>query len=143
MRNAFIVALASLLTLSSFFSTEAQAGSRKKAFHRNEKARVILAYAVQTPRVNSGCFPAKLRGVLAHIAARTGKRPLVTSGSRQKARRGSYHLKCLAADIRVPGVSVGKIVAAAQSAPGIGGIGTYCNGIVHVDIGPQRRWRHC
>jgi uncharacterized protein YcbK (DUF882 family) len=49
----------------------------------------------------------------------------------------------MAADIRVPGVSVNRIVAAARTAPHIGGIGTYCNGLVHVDVGPKRRWRHC
>ena len=35
------------------------------------------------------------------------------------------------------------IVAAARTAPGIGGIGRYCNGIVHVDIGPKRTWTYC
>ena len=80
---------------------------------------------------------------LSHIAKQTGRRPLVTSGHRSTGRRGSYHRKCMAADIRVPGVSVSRIVAAAKTAPGIGGIGTYCNGIVHVDVGPKRRWHYC
>ena len=55
----------------------------------------------------------------------------------------SQHSRCYAADIRVPGVSESRILAAARSAPGIGGIGRYCNGIVHVDVGPKRTWAHC
>jgi uncharacterized protein YcbK (DUF882 family) len=43
----------------------------------------------------------------------------------------------------VPGVSESTIIAAAKTAPGIGGIGRYCNGIVHVDIGPRRQWTYC
>ncbi|MBD9374055.1 DUF882 domain-containing protein [Rhizobium sp. ARZ01] len=143
MRNACSILLAGLFTLSSLVMGEAQAGGELKAPLRPPKARVTLAYATQTPRVRHSCFPGRLQAVLAHIAAQTGRRPLVTSGHRSGGRRGSYHRKCMAADIRVPGVSVRKIVAAAKSAPGIGGIGTYCNGIVHVDVGPSRRWHYC
>jgi hypothetical protein len=143
MRKACSTAFASLFALSSMLTGEAEAQSKKKTYHFSEKPRVVLAYAMQTPRVRASCFPARLSAILAHIAARTGRRPLVTSGGRHKGRRGSMHRTCRAADIRVPGVSVSKIVAAARSAPGIGGIGTYCNGIVHVDVGPRRRWHHC
>lgn len=143
MRNAYSIAIAGVFVLCSCLTDSTFAGSRKKLFGSAQKARVTLAYAAQTPRVNSKCFPGRLRTVLAHIARRTGKRLVVTSGHRQSGRRGSYHRKCMAADIRVPGVSVRTVVAAARSAPGIGGIGTYCNGIVHVDVGPKRHWRHC
>lgn len=51
--------------------------------------------------------------------------------------------KCLAADIHIPGVSVQRIIASARSAPAIGGIGTCCSGIVHVDVGPKRHWNYC
>ena len=88
-------------------------------------------------------FSGQAHGGAVHIARQVGRRPLVTSGHRSNGRRGSYHRKCLAADIRIPGVSVSRIVAAARSAPAIGGIGTYCNGIVHVDVGPSRRWNYC
>ncbi|HUH50161.1 MAG TPA: DUF882 domain-containing protein [Mycoplana sp.] len=143
MRNACSILLAGLFTLSSFVVGEAQAGDHSKVPLRTPKARITLAYATQTPRVRHNCFPGKLHAVLAYIAAKTGRRPLVTSGHRTGGRRGSYHRKCMAADIRVPGVSVSKIVAAAKAAPGIGGIGTYCSGIVHVDVGPSRRWHYC
>ncbi|PTM97534.1 YcbK family protein [Mycoplana dimorpha] len=144
MGNACSIALASLFALSSLFAFDAEAdGEVQKIILKKEKARVTLAYATQTPRVRHSCFPGALHVVLAHIAAQTGRRPLVTSGHRSNGRRGSYHRKCMAADIRVPGVAVSRIVAAARTAPGIGGIGTYCNGIVHVDVGPSRRWNYC
>lgn len=143
MRKAGSILLAALLALSTFAAGEAQSGQESKLKFSKGKGRITLAYATQTPRVRDGCFPGRLHAVLAHIAAQTGRRPLVTSGHRSGGRRGSYHRKCMAADIRVPGISVSRIIAAARTAPGIGGIGTYCNGIVHVDVGPKRRWNYC
>jgi uncharacterized protein YcbK (DUF882 family) len=92
--------------------------------------------------VQVGCFPTKLQIILAHIAKETGKKPVVTSGHRPRSGK-SQHSHCYAADIRVPGVAERRILKAALSAPGIGGVGRYCNGIVHVDIGPRRNWAHC
>ena len=143
MRQACTLALASLFALASILLEDTKAGPKRKFYNLPTKSRVVLAYAPQTPRVSSSCFPARLRGILAHISAQTGRRLVVTSGARHGGRRGSYHRRCMAADIRVPGVSVSRIIAAARSAPGIGGVGTYCNGIVHVDVGPHRRWRYC
>lgn len=125
------------------FTMDAQANGTHKHTAKKETERAATVYAVQTPRVRHRCFPGKLKAVLSHIARQVGRRPLVTSGHRSSGRRGSMHRKCLAADIRVPGVSVKRIVAAARSAPAIGGVGTYCNGIVHVDVGAKRRWHHC
>lgn len=143
MHSACSMALASLFALSSILVVNTQAGPKRKMHNLPVKSRVVLAYAMQTPRVTASCFPARLRAILTHIAVKTGRRPLVTSGHRHGGRRKSYHRRCMAADIRVPGVSARRIVAVARSAPGIGGIGTYCNGIVHVDVGPKRRWNYC
>lgn len=141
MRKNGSILLACVVAMTSLFASETEAGRGHK--HRSNEATVTKVYAIQTPRVRHRCFPGKLRAVLAHIARTVGRRPLVTSGHRSKGRRGSYHRKCLAADIRVPGISVKKIIAAARSAPAVGGVGTYCNGIVHVDVGPKRSWHHC
>ncbi|GMB80988.1 hypothetical protein NN6n1_17710 [Shinella zoogloeoides] len=141
MRKNGSILLACVVALTSLFATETSAGRRHAA--RAEKASVAKTYSIQTPRVRHRCFPGRLQAVLAHIARQVGRRPLVTSGHRTNGRRGSYHRKCLAADIRVPGVAVQRILAAARSAPAIGGVGTYCNGIVHVDVGPRRSWSHC
>lgn len=137
------ILLACVVALTSLFATETMASRSHKHASKADKGAVAKIYTTQTPRVRHRCFPGKLRGVLSHIARVVGRRPLVTSGHRSNGRRGSYHRKCLAADIRVPGISVKRIIAAAKSAPAIGGIGTYCNGIVHVDVGPKRRWHHC
>lgn len=100
------------------------------------------AYTVQRPSVKVSCFPERLLRILAHIASETGRKPMVTSGHRPRSGR-SQHSRCFAADIRVPGVPERRIVAVAKRAPGIGGVGRYCNGIVHVDIGPRRSWVYC
>lgn len=100
-------------------------------------------YSAQTSSVTDACLPPRLLKVLGHIRERTGVRPVLTSGHRKHGRRGSMHRHCLAADIRVPGVRDSTVVAIARTAPGIGGIGRYCNGIVHVDVGPRREWTDC
>ncbi|MBB4483188.1 YcbK family protein [Rhizobium etli] len=142
MQNLVSLAMAGLFALQSATVAVGQDFKRHALHLPKHEAR--LAYAVQTVSVRAGCFPTRLRAILSHIAAKTGRRPIVTSGHRPHPRRhGSLHGKCLAADIRVPGISERTIIAAARSAPGIGGIGTYCNGIVHVDVGPQRRWVDC
>ncbi|MEZ2130915.1 MULTISPECIES: YcbK family protein [unclassified Sinorhizobium] len=142
MHHAFSVALVGLFTLASVATADGE--DDEKPVTRIREHQVSVTYSLQTVSVRAGCFPAKLKLILAHIAATTGRRPLVTSGYRpHSGRSGSYHRKCMAADIRIPGVSAGRIIAAAESAPGIGGLGSYCNGIVHVDIGPKRRWGGC
>ncbi len=73
-----------------------------------------------------------------------GQKIILTSGFRpHSGREGSQHRHCNAADIRVTGVSDEGVIAIAKKAPGIGGIGRYCNGIIHVDIGPKRTWTDC
>ena len=142
MRKSCSTLLACMIALTLLLAGEATAGGTRKHAARSEKGTAGI-YGVQTTRVRHRCFPGKLRRILAHIAMKVGRRPLVTSGSRSTGRKGSMHRRCLAADLRVPGVPVKRIVAAARSAPAIGGVGTYCNGIVHVDVGPKRRWHHC
>jgi uncharacterized protein YcbK (DUF882 family) len=140
MRILFCVALASILTFSQAMAADLTPGKTRHA--TLFKHDYTAAYSVQTVSVKTACFPEKLEAILAHIAEETGKKPIVTSGHRPHA-GGSQHSHCLAADIRVPGVSDRAVIAAASTAPGIGGIGRYCNGIIHVDVGPQRRWVHC
>jgi uncharacterized protein YcbK (DUF882 family) len=140
MRGILSLGLVCLLALTS--AAEAQPLKRKTT--KLPRHSMSAAYTVQTVSVRTGCFPSELQAILAHIAAKTGRRPLVTSGFRPHSGRAhSQHRHCNAADIRVPGVPERAIVAAAATAPGIGGIGRYCNGIVHVDIGPKRRWTYC
>lgn len=142
MRPCFSVLLAATLAFSTTATAHAGDGTTRKAKLKGHT--MTAAYSVQTVSVKTGCFSSRLEGILTHIAVQTGRRPIVTSGHRPHANRSkSQHRHCGAADIRVPGLSEKKVLAAARTAPGIGGIGRYCNGIIHVDIGPKRQWTHC
>jgi uncharacterized protein YcbK (DUF882 family) len=129
MHTAFSIAIAGLFSLSCFDGVSAQ-NVRRLSIGPLKHPQVV-AYTLQNVSVRANCFPPQLRGILAYIALKTGRRPLVTSGFRPHSGRShSQHRNCAAADIRA-------------GAPGIGGIGRYCNGIVHVDVGPKRRWVYC
>ncbi|MCB1447575.1 MAG: DUF882 domain-containing protein [Rhizobiaceae bacterium] len=143
MRNTRRMLIAGLIALTPLIPGQSLAGSANRHTVKLRQFERSYGYTLQRVSVKANCFPKRLNLVLAHIARKTGGRPVVTSGGRHGGRRGSQHRSCMAADIRVPGVPVSRIVAAARTAPGIGGIGTYCNGIVHVDVGPKRRWRYC
>lgn len=140
MRLFFRVALTCLVTAS--LAVNAEAGSGPKRRGSSFKHDYSAFYTVQRISVRTSCFPQRLGAILAHIAQETGRKPVVTSGHRPHSGR-SQHSHCYAADIRVPGVSDRRIIAAAAEAPGIGGIGQYCNGIIHVDVGPKRTWNYC
>lgn len=63
---------------------------------------------------------------------------LLRRNGRGVARR-SYHLRGMAADVRLPGVSLRDLRRAAQRL-GLGGVGAYRE-FVHLDVGPVRYWR--
>lgn len=138
----FRVAVACLLALSAITQSASAKDEEKRKATFFMKHSYSAAYTVQRASVQVGCFPEKLQRILAHIASETGHTPIVTSGHRPRSGT-SQHSRCFAADIRVPGISERRIVAVAKNAPGIGGVGRYCNGIVHVDIGPRRNWTYC
>ncbi|MEP3233678.1 MAG: D-Ala-D-Ala carboxypeptidase family metallohydrolase [Hyphomicrobiales bacterium] len=107
-----------------------------------------VAYRAAHNRVNTSCFPTRLRNVLNKVRARYGTTAIVSSGFRSKRHnrrvggaRRSMHVQCKAADIRVPGVNKYKLARFLKTIPSVGGVGTYgCNGSVHVDVGPKRQW---
>ena len=84
---------------------------------------------------------------LQDLRSALGRPVYITSGYRNRehnARVGgspnSYHLRGMAADIRVPGVNTRDLAAAAREA-GFRGIGIY-NSFVHVDVRINRaEWR--
>ncbi|MGL5735626.1 MAG: YcbK family protein [Beijerinckiaceae bacterium] len=105
--------------------------------HSGSSGRESGGIEKQIPSVVTGCFPASLRAVLADISSHFGGKPvIVTSGHRHGGRRGSYHRKCMAADIQIAGISPGAIARYARSHPSVGGVGTYGHTrSVHVDVG--------
>lgn len=125
----------------SFFKTTKEKKSQKTL-------KRYVAYRAAHNRVNTSCFPSRLRNVLNKVRARYGAAAIVSSGYRSRnhnrrvgGARRSMHMQCKAADIRVPGVNKYQLARYLKSIPSVGGVGTYgCNGSVHVDVGPKRQW---
>jgi uncharacterized protein YcbK (DUF882 family) len=64
---------------------------------------------------------------------------ILASRSRGVAKR-SYHMRGMAADVRLPGVDARQLYQAALSLKA-GGVGLYSrSNFVHVDVGPVRTW---
>lgn len=90
----------------------------------------------------------RLVSILYQVEKRFGRKVIVVSGCRSKSHnrriggaRESYHLRCMAADIIVPGVRKSTLYRYLDRHPARGGLGTYCrSAFVHVDIGPRREW---
>lgn len=128
----------------------AKAGSVQtvRSFGSLPTLKTYAVYRVSDDHVDTDCFPPSLKRILRLVYNRFGVKPLVHSGYRNVGynrrvggTRGSYHTKCMAADIKVPGVSKNKIAKFLRSLPGVGGVGTYgCKTVVHVDVGPRRDW---
>lgn len=85
------------------------------------------------------CFPQDLRSALDTIAGHFNAEVLVTSGHRNRGRRGSLHRSCKAADIRVAGVPASEVARFARSIPGVNGVGVYRRiGLTHIDVRNER-----
>lgn len=102
-----------------------------------------------TGRRYRGLHP-RLRRLLATVGKHYGRPAIVSSGCRSYRHnrrvggaRRSMHLRCMAADIKVSGVSKGSLRRYVSRLAGRGGVGTYCGrSIVHLDVGPRRSWYH-
>jgi uncharacterized protein YcbK (DUF882 family) len=71
---------------------------------------------------------------------RSPKTNSVLSRASDGVAKKSFHMKGMAIDINMPGVSLSKLRGAAVSM-GRGGVGYYpSSGFVHVDVGPARQW---
>ena len=72
---------------------------------------------------------------------RTARTNKMLSYSNNGVARNSYHIKGMAADLRLDGRSVRQISKAAEACKS-GGVGSYSNsGFVHIDCGPVRSWK--
>ena len=100
-------------------------------------------------RRNHSLHPRLIR-LLATVKRHYGRVPIVSSGCRSHRHnrrvggaRRSMHLRCMAADFKVAGVSKAELRRYVSTLPGRGGVGTYCGrSIVHLDVGPRRSWYH-
>jgi len=92
----------------------------------------------------------RLNRLLAMVKRHYGKSLTVSSGCRSHRHnrrvggaKRSMHLRCMAADFKVAGVSKARLRRFVSGLPGRGGVGTYCGkSIVHLDVGPRRSWYH-
>lgn len=102
-----------------------------------------------TVRRHRGLHP-RLRRLLATVGRHYGRRAIISSGCRSHRHnrriggaKRSMHLRCMAADIKVAGVSKASLRRYVSRLSGRGGVGTYCGrSIVHLDVGPRRSWYH-
>jgi uncharacterized protein YcbK (DUF882 family) len=104
--------------------------------------------AVQYQDRGKAGLNSRLVNILYQVEKKFGRRLIVVSGCRSRAHnrriggaRESYHLRCMAADIIVPGVRKSELYRYLAGHPGRGGLGSYCRSpFVHVDVGPRREW---
>ncbi len=97
--------------------------------------------------VSTFCLAPQLRFAIAAIEARFGRKVVVTSGYRNPwyndkvgGTDNSYHMKCMAADIFIPGVSKRSLIAAAYRERLVGGLGCYPGrNFIHIDVRSRPR----
>ena len=98
----------------------------------------------QTEYVNIACLQPEVLKYIRLSGEHFKATPVITSGQRDRGRRGSYHRRCMAADFFVPGVERAVLAKYLRGLPGAGGVGTYCHTkSVHIDIGEPRNWYQC
>jgi Peptidase M15 len=106
-----------------------------------------IDFALANVKGNSG-LNRRLNGLLYQISNHFHAPVTIVSGCRSYAHnrhiggaRESWHLRCMAADIRVAGVGSNTVYRYAASLPGRGGVGSYCrDSFIHVDLGDRREW---
>ncbi len=97
--------------------------------------------------VDTFCLAPKLRFAIGAIEARFGRKVVVSSGYRDPNHNDrvggaddSYHMRCMAADIFIPGVSKRSLVAAAYRERLVGGLGCYPGRqFIHIDVRDRPR----
>lgn len=116
-------------------------GSEYRGYHTN------LGVYVASRQVSTFCLSPALRLALWDIEGYFGKKVVLDSGYRtpwHNAEVGgaasSYHMKCMAADIFIPGVPKSRLIAFAKREGLIGGLGCYPGrGFIHVDVRDRPR----
>lgn len=98
----------------------------------------------QAPHVEISCLKPSLMRLIHAAGTHFKGTPVITSGFRDRGRRGSFHRKCAAADFFITGVSSPALTGFLRKLPGAGGVGTYCHTkSVHIDTGDPRDWHQC
>lgn len=135
---------AALLSGCLPFAMFATSGDPYKGYKQNWGTYVANA------NVDTFCLSPKLRIAIAEFEGHFGKKVVVSSGYRDPFHNnrvggadGSYHMKCMAADIFIPNVPKSKMIAFAMRTGVVGGLGCYPGkSFIHVDVRDRPRgWR--
>ncbi|WDR05514.1 D-Ala-D-Ala carboxypeptidase family metallohydrolase [Devosia rhodophyticola] len=102
---------------------------------------------VASKEVNALCLSPKLRLAIWDIEGHFGKKVVMNSGFRDNSHNSaaggvdnSYHTKCMAADIRIPGVNKQELIAFAMRTDSVGGLGCYPGrNFIHIDVRDRPR----
>lgn len=141
LRIATIIASALLLAGCFPMFLFASAGDNYRSYGQN------WGTYVSGTSVDTFCMTPKLRFLLWDIEGYFGKKVVVSSGYRNPWHNAavggqdqSYHMKCMAADIFIPGVDKGRLIAYAARNPSVGGLGCYPGrSFVHMDVRDRPR----
>ncbi|MBI4922949.1 MAG: YcbK family protein [Devosia nanyangense] len=106
---------------------------------------------VASSSVNAFCLAPQLRLAIWSIESHFGRKIVMSSGYRDPfhnaaagGENDSYHMKCMAADIFIPGVPKSQLIAYAYRQRSIGGLGCYPGrSFIHIDVRTRPRgWSH-
>ncbi|WP_127142759.1 YcbK family protein [Pelagibacterium montanilacus] len=102
---------------------------------------------VTSDRVNALCLTPRLRLLIWDIEGHFGKKVVMSSGYRTPwhnasvgGASASYHTRCMAADLYIPGVDKQRLIAYAYRNSHVGGLGCYPGQrFIHVDVRDRPR----
>jgi uncharacterized protein YcbK (DUF882 family) len=130
-----IVAALSLLLLAGCFSLGGGSASYSGYVQR-------YGMYLASPDVDNSCISPRLQAALGSFERKFGRKVVLNSGYRDPIRNilaggedSSFHMRCLAADIFIPGVDKRSLIAFALRNPQVGGLGCYPgHNFIHVDV---------
>lgn len=89
------------------------------------------------PQVKSlSCLKSETKAMIAELVAAIGPIQITSTCGGRHARHSQHYLG-KAIDFRPLATSPRKAAAAAKTIAAVGGVGTYSNGLVHVDVGER------
>ena len=133
------VALCLALAVSGCFGPSG--GDAYRSFSKS------YGYYVANGGVDTSCISPMLRSALGQIERHFGRKAVLSSGYRSAFHNASvggadnsYHMKCMAADIFIPGVPKGRLIAYARKVDRVGGLGCYPGRtFIHIDVRDRPR----
>ncbi|KKC39590.1 hypothetical protein WH87_05340 [Devosia epidermidihirudinis] len=137
--RSIATALACALTLGAcmpmaMFASSSGAGYAGK---RNDWGTIVASNDV-----NAFCITPKLRFLIWEFEGQFGKKVVMHSGYRDEQHNSasggadnSYHKRCMAADIYIPGIDKQQLINFAMRNSSVGGLGCYPGRpFIHVDV---------